>query len=58
MRKVSSFSGTGRPTKFYHLKALITLELVNNSVVKKKKNLYEQTVDGDHEVMYFFIVCK
>ena len=51
MRKVSSFSGTGRPTKFYHLKALITLEQVNNSVVEKKKNLYEQTFDGDHEVM-------
>ena len=31
--------------EFYHLKALITLEQVNTSVVEKK-NLYEQHFDG------------
>ena len=34
--------------EFYRLKALITLEEVNTSVVqKKKKNLYEQSFDGE-----------
>ena len=33
--------------EFYRLKALITLEQVNTSVVKKQKNLNEQNFDGE-----------
>ena len=33
--------------EFYRLKALITLEQANISVVEKKKNLYEQNFDGE-----------
>ena len=34
----------GSVHEFYHLKALINLELVNSSVVEKKKDLYEQNL--------------
>ena len=37
----------GSVHEFYRLKALITLEQVNTSVVGKNKNLTEQAVDGE-----------
>ena len=37
----------GSVLEFYRLKALITLEQVNTSVVEKKKNLTEQNFDGE-----------
>ena len=33
--------------EFYHSKALITLEEVNTSVIKIKKDLYEQNFNGE-----------
>ena len=52
MGKMSSFFRNGSVHEFYHLKALITLELnwLNTSPpisVGKKKNLYEQNFDGE-----------
>ena len=37
----------GSVHEFYHSKALITLEEVNTSVIKIKKDLYEQNFNGE-----------